>query len=184
MNPSRLICLALAALIVGGCGLTAPRSSDGYADLDSLGVFDVDNTMTLSIGPALLSFAASHTESDPKAQALLRGLDGVRIRLYTIDGNADRVAGRLNRMGERLREQGWEPVAVIQEAGETVHMLMKPVGEAPNQRIAGLTVLVADRQEAVVVNVMGELKPELFSSTMAALDVNVTPQIQVAAVTH
>lgn len=186
MTPARALCLSLAsaALFLGGCGLTAPRSNDGYADLGSLGAFDVDNTLTLSIGPTLLRFAAAHTEDDPETRALLRGLDGVRIRLYEIDGDADRVAQRVDRMGARLRADGWEPVALVQDAGETVHMLLKAVGEGEDQRIAGLTVLVADREEAVVVNVMGELRPELFSETMVALDVDVAPRVQVASVSH
>lgn len=170
------------ALALAGCGITAPRSNDGYADLDSLGMFDVDNTMTLSIGPTLLRFAARHTEDDPETQALLRGLDGVRVRTYEIDGDADRVAGRVNAMGEKLMDQGWAPVAVVREEGETVHMLIKPITDAKGDRIAGLTVLVAERDEAVVVNIMGNLKPEMFSDTMIALDVDVTPDVQVASV--
>jgi hypothetical protein len=176
------IVIGLAAVLLSGCGLTAPRSNDGYADLDSLGVFDVDNVMTLSIGPSLLRFAAKHTEDDPETQALLSNLEGVRIRIYEIDGNADRVAGRVDAMGTRLQQQGWEPVAVLREADETVHMLMKPIGDSDGQRIAGLTVLVADQEEAVIVNVMGDLKPELFSDTMMALDVDVAPDVQVASV--
>jgi hypothetical protein len=86
-------------------------------------------------------------------------------------------------MGARLQRQGWEPVAVLREAGETVHMLLKPVVEDDGQRIAGLTVLVADQHEAVVVNVMGDLKPEFFSDTLVALDVDVATDVQVAAVT-
>ena len=183
MNRFRsTLAAALVAICLAGCGLTAPRSNDGYADLDSLGLFDVDNVMTLSIGPALLRFAASQTDDDPETQALLRNLDGVRIRIYEIDGDASRVAGRVDAMGTRLQGQGWEPVAVLRDADETVHMLMKPVHDENGRRVAGLTVLVADREEAVVVNVMGDLKPELFTDTMAALDVDVTPDIQVASV--
>ena len=173
--------LLLAALLLSGCGLTAPRSNAGYADLDSLGLSDVDNTLTLSIGPSLLRFAAKHTDEDPETQALLSNLEGVRVRIYEIDGDAERVAGRVNDMGDRLQRQGWEPVAVMREADETVHMLLKPVVEDDGQRIAGLTVLVADQQEAVVVNVMGDLKPEFFSDTMVALDVDVTPDLELAA---
>ena len=54
--------------------------------------------------------------------------------------------------------------------------------DSDGERIAGLTVLVADRDEAVVVNVMGDLRPEMFSDTMVALDVDVTPDVQVASV--
>ena len=174
------VALLAGALTLAGCGITAPRSSDGYADLDSLGMFDVDNKITLSIGPTLLRFAARH-EDDPETKALLRGLDGVRIRIYEIDGDAERVVGRVDAMGDKLAEQGWAPVAVIQEEGETVRVLMKPISDKDGDRIAGLTVLVADRHEAVVVNVMGDLQPELFTDTMVALDVDVAPDIQVAS---
>lgn len=179
------LAVGVAALVItglGGCGLTAPRSNDGYADLDSLGLFDVDNVMTLSIGPTLLRFAASHTDDDPETRALLRNLDGVRVRIYEIDGDAARVAGRVDAMGEKLQGQGWQPVAVLREGDETVHMLMKPVHGGNGHRVAGLTVLVADRKEAVVVNVMGDLKPELFTETMVALDVEVAPDVQLASV--
>lgn len=168
---------ATGILLLTGCGLTAPRSSDGWADLDSLGVFDVDNTMTLSIGPSLLHFAARHMDEDPETRALLEGLDGVRIRIYEVDGSAVRVAGRLDRMSARLQDDGWSPVAVVREPGETVHMLVK----SERGRMTGLTVLVLEDDEAVVVNLMGELAPENFTDTMAALDVDVAPRVQVAA---
>lgn len=167
---------ALAAGLLGGCGLTAPRGNAGYADLDSLGMTDVDNTMTLSIGPTLLHFAARHVEDDPETRALLQGLDGVRIRIYEIDRNPDRVAGRIERMSLKLRDQHWEPIALIQEDGEQTHMLVK----MERDRIAGLTVIAFDGSEAVVVNVMGDLRPEMFGDTMAALDVE-TPEVHLAA---
>ncbi len=181
MTPRTWLGAALVTVALAGCGLTAPRSNDGYADLDSLGMFDVDNTMTLSIGPGLLRFAAKHVDDDEETKALLTGLDGVRIRLYEIDGDADRVARRVDEMGLKLQDQGWLPVAVVRDEGETVHMLMKPVEDEDGQRIAGLTVLVADREEAVLVNVMGDLKPEFFGDTMVALDVDVAPEVQLAA---
>ncbi len=47
--------------------------------------------------------------------------------------------------------------------------------------VAGLTVLTSDSLEVVLVNVMGDLKPEFFSDTMVALDVDVAPKVQLAA---
>lgn len=177
MRLSQLVALALMMLLLAGCGLTASRSNPGFANLDSLGMTDVDNVMTLSIGSGLLSFAARHSGDDPETQALLAGLNGVRVRIYEIDRDADQVAARMNRMGKRLQKQGWEPMAVLKEEGETVHMLIKP----KHGRIAGLLVLVADQHEAVIVNLMGDLKPEMFTDTMVALDVDAAPHIEVAA---
>ena len=82
----RLLCLAGLAVLLSACGLTAPRSSEGYANLESLGVRDTDSVMTLSLGPSVLRFAASHIDDEPEVRDLLKSLDGVRIRIYEIDG--------------------------------------------------------------------------------------------------
>ena len=121
-----LLAVVLAGALAG-CGVTAPRGSDGYADLDSLGVADTDRVLTLSIGPALLRFAAAHVEDDPETRELLRSLDGVRIRIYEIDGDAARVAQRMGGISRKLQAQGWEQVLLARSGGEEAHMLMKVV---------------------------------------------------------
>lgn len=169
---------AFLALLLAACGLTAPRGNEGYADLDSLGVFDTDRTFALSIGPTLLRFAARHVDDDPGTRALLRGLDGVRVRIYEIDGDGLRVAGRIRDMSNDLQAEGWEPVALIREEGEQTHMLLK----TNDGDIKGLTVIASDGEsEAVVVNLMGDLEPRYFSDVMVALEVD-APEIEVATV--
>jgi len=164
------LCLALVlAASLSACGLTAPRSGDGYADLDSLGVIDTDLVMSLSIGPALLHFAANHVDDDPETKALLRGLDGVRVRIYEIEREPLRVAERMERMSGRLQQEGWERVMTVRDGGDRAHVLLRIVGE----RICGMTVLVSDGEsEAVLVNLIGEIRPEQFRNVMAALDVD------------
>jgi hypothetical protein len=109
----RAVLAAALLLTLAGCGVTAPRGSDGYADLDSLGIADTDRVMTLSIGPALLRFAAAHVEDEPETRELLRGLQGVRIQIYEIDGDAARVAGRMDALSRKLQAGGWERVALV-----------------------------------------------------------------------
>ena len=161
--------LALAcALLLGGCGLTAPRGNAGFADLDSLGIADTDRVLTLSIGPALLRFAARHVDDDPETRELLQSLDGVRIRIYEIDGDASRVAARMSRMSDRLENSGWERVLLVRQEREQAHMLVKLDGD----RVSGMTVLVSDGdEEAIVINLMGDIRPQQFGGVMAALEV-------------
>jgi hypothetical protein len=159
----------LCVLFLGGCGITAPRSNEGFADLDSLGPADTNRVLSLSIGPALLRFAANHIDDDPETRELLRGLDGVRIRIYEIDGDAARVAHRMDNMSEKLQAAGWEQVMLVRSEGEQAHMLMRVADE----HICGMTVLVSDGDaEAVVINLMGEIRPEQFGNVMVALDVD------------
>ena len=178
-RAGRLLVAAGLVVILTACGLTAPRNSAGYADLESLGVRDTDLVMKLSIGPALLRFAASHVDDDPEVKELLESLDGIRIRIYEIDGDAGRVASRINSMSRHLQEDGWEPVMLVRTEDEATHMLIRVV----DQRISGLTVLVSDGDsEAVVVNLMGTIQPEQFGDVMVALDTD-TPglgDVQVA----
>lgn len=163
----RILAALALVLALGACSLTAPRSSAGYADLESLGVRDVDRVMTLSIGPALLRFAAAHIDDDPELQELLRGLEGVRIRIYEIDGDAGRVATRINTMSRHLQDDGWEPVLSMREGSEATYMLLRVV----DQQVRGMTVLVSDGEsEAVVINLMGDIRPEQFGEVMVALD--------------
>jgi hypothetical protein len=178
LNPvMRIAPLVLAAVLLGACGITAPRSDEGFADLDSLGVFDTDLRLALSVGPALLHFAARHVDNDPEAEALLRGLDGVRVRIYEVNGDGQRVARRLERMSKDLQADGWDPVALIREEGEQVHMLLK-VGE---EGIKGMVVMAADSEEEVVlVNLMGKLRPEMFGDVMVALEVD-APEVTLAS---
>jgi hypothetical protein len=170
----RVLAAALFLVTLSACGLTAPKSSMGYADLESLGLADTDRVLALSIGPSLLHFAARHVDNDPQTKALLQSLDGVRVRIYEIDGDAARVAGRIDRMSANLQDEGWEPVVLVREDKETVHMLLRTV----DGRIHGMTVLVSDGdREAVVVNLMGDIRPDQFGDVMVALDVG-TPGVE------
>ena len=170
----QLLGIASLAIALSACGLTAPRSSDGYANLESLGMRDTDKVMTLSIGPTLLHFVASHIDDDPEIRELLKGLDGVRIRIYEINGDTGRVAARIDNMSRHLQDDGWEPVLLIREEDEATHMLLRTI----DGQIRGMTVLVSDGEsEAVVINLMGEIKPQQFGDVMLALDTD-TPGIE------
>ena len=169
--------LLMALLVVlGGCGITAPRGNDGYANLDSPGLLDTDRTVSLSLGPTVLGFAARFLDEDPETQALLRSLDGVRVRTYEVHGDSDQVAQRLERMGNRLSDDGWNPVMLVREEGELVQMFAR----ASSDGIKGLTVVSADADEVVVINVMGDIRPADFGATMAALAIDETPAVQVS----
>ena len=161
-------------LAMAGCGITAPHRGPGYADLDGLSWRDVDTKVSLSVGPRVLRIASTMIDDDPMARELLRNLEGIRIRVYEVDGDPVEIADDLNHMSAQLRDQGWEAVILIRDEGETTHVLLK----VEQQRVAGLTVLTSDSLEVVLVNVMGELRPDLFGEAMVAIDAPV-PDIDV-----
>jgi len=172
-----VLTLVLVALTLSSCGITAPRSNDGYANLDSPGMSDTDRTMSLSLGQLPIRLAARFLDDDPETQALLRSLDGVRIRIYEVNGDSERIAQRFGHMGDKLQNDGWSPVMLVREEGELVQMFAK----SSSKGIQGLTIVSADDEEVVVVNVMGDIDPRHYSDVMVALDVNDAPEVQIAA---
>jgi len=174
----QLLLLISAALILSCCGITAPRSNEGYANLDSPGMNDTDRIMTISLGPTVLRFAARFMVDEPETQALLRSLDGVRIRIYEVDEDADtdRIAKNFERMGGKLLDDGWDPVMLVREEDELVQMYVKSSAGG----IRGLTIVTADDEEVVVVNVMGDIDPVYYQDVMVALNVDDAPEVQVA----
>ena len=108
-------------------------------------------------------------DDDPETRALLRDLDGVRIRIYEINRNSDKVSARVEQMQVKLQREGWEPILLVREEDSQTHMLAK----LRDDRILGLTLLtIEDDEEVVVINLMGEIRPQSFSKVMVALDVD------------
>ena len=177
-HAARLLVLVITALMLTACGITAPRSNEGYANLDSPGMSDTDRTMSLSLGRTTLRFAARFMDDDPETQALLRSLDGVRIRIYEVHGDHERIARNFERMGSKLGNDGWSPIMLVREEGELVQMYAKPSGG----EIRGLTIVSADGDEVVVVNIMGDIDPLYYQDVMVALDVDDAPEVQIAAI--
>ncbi len=70
---------------------------------------------------------------------------------------------------------------LVRERDEEVHMLLR----MKDDHISGMTVLVSDGEsEAVIVNLMGEIRPEQFSNVMVALEVDASgvEEVQVAPI--
>jgi len=179
-NIALVLVLTLTAFLISSCGITAPRSNEGYANLDSPGIGDTNRTLSLSLGKTTLRFAARFLDDEPETQALLRSLDGVRIRIYEVHGDNERVARRFEHMGKKLGNDGWQPVMLVREEGELVQMFSK----SSSNSMLGLTIVSADEEEVVVVNVMGDIQPEHFGDVMVALDVDDAPEVQIAQNSH
>jgi len=173
-----LLGVALMIFVLSSCGITAPRNNEGFANLDSPGMNDTNRIMALSLGPTTLRFAARFLDDEPETQALLRSLDGVRIRIYEVYGDHQRITRNFDRMGGKLLDDGWDPVMLIREEDELLQMYVKTSGAG----ISGLTIVSADDEEVVVINIMGDIDPVYYTDVMYALNVDDAPELQIAAV--
>lgn len=170
-----VVCATVLVFVLSACGITAPRYNEGFANLDSPGMTETDRTMALSLGPTVLHFAARFLDNEPETQALLKTLDGVRVRIYEVHGDHGKVTRNFERMGHKLGNDGWDPVMLVSEEGELVQMYAKKSASG----LCGLTVVSADNDEVVVVNIMGDIDPVHYGDVMVALNVEAAPKVQV-----
>ena len=160
-----------AGILLSGCGITAKRLHDhaGYADIESPYWWQADNELNLSLGPTTIRAARWFTsvDKDPEIKALLKSVKGVRISIYNITDNEDVFKDNIAETQANLDADGWYQVVRVNEPNdnETTLMYMKSDGEV----IDGLVVLTLDDDEAVFVNVIGNIKPESFEPLMAQI---------------
>jgi hypothetical protein len=178
---SRFLLIILTTLILSGCGITAGslRGDPGYADLDYPGWREVDKEFGLSLGRLPLRLAAWAVDEgdDPETAALLRGLKGMRIRIYEVQGDEQRVFDRIDESRRRLEKDGWDKLVTVNDGDQNVLVMIK----TNNAKISGMTVLTADRDEAVFVNMIGDIQPEFFNEIMNSVDADVDlPDIEIA----
>src|SRR5688572_15960060 len=108
----------------------------------------------------LISMAARLTEKEePEVADLLRGLHSVRVNVIGLDdSNRAEVQSRISSIRSDLDEHGWERVVSTQEKNEEISVFVKTQGD---QVLEGVVVMVfSGKGEAVLVNVVGNIRPE------------------------
>ena len=173
----------LAALTAGlvGCGVTGNfRNDPGYAEFGSLKRLESETDFGLSLGPLPLRIAGwALDEDDTELEPLLRELRAVRV--YTFEGIADGEAAAkgVKELTAGLLADGWLNVIAVREGAETTSVLLRPGTGGTNR---GLTVIVSEPDEVVLVNLIGNVRLDLFNDYMAQVDVD-TPPIEIDAAT-
>jgi hypothetical protein len=168
--------LTAAGLLLSACGITGNfRNDPGYASFGSPGFLATDREFAMSLGPWPLKVASWFLDDDPDVGRLLKELRAVRIYTYEVAGDAEQVARRVGDMQAALVADGWLNVIVVREDDELTSVLLRP---APGGGNRGLTVIVQDPSELVLVNLIGNVRLDFFNDYMSELDVE-APLIEI-----
>lgn len=158
----RLSLLLLLLAVAAPAALAQPdlERDPGYIDVDALtrGITE-EPTVEVDVRGALLRLVvASARTDDPELASMLSRLRAIQVRVYKLNSrDRSTVAGRTSEFSRRLRTQGWEPFVRVRDDDSRVDMLVRTAGE----RITGLVALVVgDDDEAVFLNIVGEVNPE------------------------
>ncbi len=142
----------------------------GYVDFGDLSAAYGEPKITINLGGTMLNFVGMMSSAEsPETSELISKLKGIRVQMYAIDENADAAKTQFSKVKGNLKSSGWEPIVQINEEDEQVLIYMKMAGG----NIEGLTVMVVDEEEAVFVNIIGQLNPAELGKVMKSLDVDV-----------
>lgn len=147
----------------------ALKGLPGYVDFGGLQDVYGEPQVMINLGGSILKFVGGMTKDDPEASALMENLKGVRINVYSVDGNTDAALQKVSQVKSLLADSQWEPIVQVNEDGEQVQIFIKFSGDL----MEGLTVMAVDNEEAVFINIIGQLDPSKLSQVMDNFDVDI-----------
>jgi hypothetical protein len=114
----------------------------------------------VNVPTALINFASQIISKDePDVAKVLNGLKLVKVNVIGLDDeNRPDLEKRAQKIRQDLSGNGWERVVNVQEKDQDVSVYLKMDEKGAVQ---GLTaVVIAGKDQAVFVNVVGDIKPE------------------------
>lgn len=164
---TRRVGAVVTFVVVAALGACLPNSAQAQdaRDSDDMDItqieswFDDAPKLEVNVRGALLRMVAEASKyEDPELSELLQGLRAIQVRGFDVRGNAREFRRRSDEFGDRLEARGWETVVRVRDDEEQVNMyLLTREGV-----IDGMVVLAVDEDddEAVVVNIVGNIDPE------------------------
>lgn len=142
----------------------------GYVDFGDLSITYGEPKITINLGGTMLNFVGMMSSSEsPETSEMISKLKGIRVQIYTLDENTDAARDQFGKTKSSLKSSGWEPIVQVNEDDEQVLVYMKMI----EGQMEGMTVMVVDEEEAVFVNVIGQLNPAELGKVMDSFDVDV-----------
>lgn len=160
------------ALITASLALPTHAESPGAVDF---GKFTPPGKgaefVEVNIRSNLINFAALLVEKEePEAAKLLRSVQLVRVNVVGLtDENRDELQKRVQSIRQDLEGRGWERNVNVQgKKGEDVGVYTQTQG---GTALAGIVVTVVDPKNIVLVNVVGDIRPEQIVALGEKLDI-------------
>lgn len=159
--PTRILIVPLLSSLLLTVPMLAETRSPGFVDLGTFSApADGGQFVEVDLKGNLLAMAARIAATqEPKVAELLRGIESVRVNVVGVnDANRAGLMERIKSLRSGLTTDGWERIVTVQQDRQDVGVFLKTRGA---DSIAGVVVtVISDDDQAVFVNVVGDIKPE------------------------
>ena len=148
----------------------ALKDLPGFVDFGEMNSIYGEPKVNISIGGTLLNFVGAMARNeDPEVAAIFNKLKGVRVSVYsTEEVGAEAAFSQVADVKDWLTSSNWDPIVQVNEDDEQVQIFMNLEGEKMN----GLTLMVVNDEEAIFINVIGQLDPSELSQVMDNFDID------------
>ena len=160
--------------LIGMLALPAVAQEDalkdfpGYVDFGDLNSMFGEPSVQIAVGGSLLRFVSALSDHvNPQVADLFKRLHGVRVSVFENPTMTENTVEFVKTISSKLSQQGWEPVVTVNTDDEQVRIFMKFNGDI----VEGITVIALEEDEAVFVNVIGDLKPDELGKVMKNFDI-------------
>ena len=148
------------SLAFNACGEALPP---GQVDFGTFTAASGGEFVEVNVTSSLISLATKFLEKDqPDVAQVLKGLQLIHVNVIGLnDANRSELETRVQGIRKELETKGWERIVKVQEKAQDVGVYLKT---RDKDTVQGLVVVVIDgKKEAVLVNVVGDIKPEQLS---------------------
>ena len=147
----------------------AMKAFPGYVDFGQLTDIYGEPSVQISVGQSLLGLVSAFSASEePDVAELFKRLKGVRVNVFETTSMSDGAVDHIKAVSSKLNSVGWESVVTVNTAEEQVRIFMK-INE---DMVEGITVMAVEENEAVFINVIGNLSPAELEKVMENFDVD------------
>lgn len=143
-------------------GTTDYTKHPGYVDFDALQIFDEDDAkVEVYLKQPMLNLMRKFVEQeDPELFDILGKLMLVRVQVFEATRElAAKWELESSKTIKVLDDKGWERVVRVREEDQHVYVYLKP--SENYEWIQGIVVIaIEDYEEAVFVNIVGDIRPD------------------------
>lgn len=158
--------------------LSAPVQAlaSGRVDFADLSAHYGEPKVEINLSSTLMKLVGSFANhEDPEIGEILANLETIKVRVYNLNGEADKANATIDSVSKTLRSDNWDTLVTVNdnEDDQKVRIFSK----STNNIIDGVVVMVVSPEkeggEAVFINIVGEIDPEKIGKVAETLDIDI-----------